>query len=87
MVTATVLGFRVGLCVCRAEGGKGATTFIISHRLTTLSEADRIIVLQNGRVAQTGTHEELIHQDGLYRRIYLIQSALEEELNDAEESA
>ena len=43
--------------------------------------------MQNGRVAQTGTHEELIHQDGLYRRIYLIQSALEEELNATEESA
>ena len=78
---------REALRESRAEGGKGATTFIISHRLTTLSEADRIIVLQNGRVAQTGTHEELIHQDGLYRRIYLIQSALEEELNAAEESA
>ena len=85
--TETDKAIREALRESRAEGGKGATTFIISHRLTTLSEADRIIVLQNGRVAQTGTHEELIHQDGLYRRIYLIQSALEEELNAAEESA
>ncbi len=85
--TETDKAIREALRESRAEGEKGATTFIISHRLTTLSEADKIIVLQNGRVAQTGTHEELIHQDGLYRRIYLIQSALEEELNAAEESA
>ena len=85
--TETDKAIREALRESRAEGGKGATTFIISHRLTTLSEADKIIVLQNGRVAQTGTHEELIRQDGLYRRIYLIQSALEEELNAAEESA
>ena len=57
------------------------TTFIISHRLTTLAEADFIIVLEDGRVAQQGTHDELIHQKGLYQRIYQIQSALEEELD------
>ncbi len=57
-----------------------ATTFIISHRLTTLSQADLILVLQNGRVAQQGTHDELIGQDGLYRRVWRIQSQLEEEL-------
>lgn len=59
---------------------KHATTFIISHRLTTLSQADLILVLQNGRVAQQGTHDELIAQDGLYRRVWRIQSQLEEEL-------
>ena len=57
-----------------------ATTFIISHRLTTLSQADLILVLQNGRVAQQGTHDELIQQDGLYRRVWRIQSQLEDEL-------
>lgn len=85
--TETDKAIREALRESRAEGEKGATTFIISHRLTTLSEADKIIVLQNGRVAQMGTHDELIHEDGLYRRIYLIQSALEEELNAAEEGA
>lgn len=85
--TETDKAIREALRESRAEGEKGATTFIISHRLTTLSEADRIIVLQNGRVAQMGTHDELIHEDGLYRRIYLIQSALEEELNAAETDA
>jgi ATP-binding cassette subfamily B protein len=59
---------------------KHATTFIISHRLTTLSQADLILVLQNGRIAQQGTHSELIAQDGLYRRVWRIQSQLEEEL-------
>lgn len=85
--TETDKAIREALRESRAEGEKGATTFIISHRLTTLSEADKIIVLQNGRVAQMGTHDELIHEDGLYRRIYLIQSALEEELNAAETDA
>ena len=64
------------------EKKQGMTTFIISHRLTTLAEADFIIVLEDGRVAQQGTHDELIHQKGLYQRIYQIQSALEEELDE-----
>lgn len=51
-----------------------ATTFIISHRMTTLSKADRIIVLDKGRVADCGTHEELISHDGIYRNIYIAQT-------------
>lgn len=67
------------------EKRKGMTTFIISHRLTTLAEADFIVVLEDGRVAQQGTHDQLIRQEGLYRRIYQIQSTLEDELTmDAE---
>jgi ATP-binding cassette subfamily B protein len=58
-----------------------ATTIIISHRITTLSEADHILVLDQGRIADQGTHEELCARPGLYQRIYQIQSALEEELN------
>jgi ATP-binding cassette subfamily B protein len=57
-----------------------ATTIIISHRITTLSEADHILVLDQGRIADQGTHEELCARPGLYQRIYQIQSALEEEL-------
>lgn len=57
------------------------TTFIISHRITTLSQADLILVLDNGRIVQSGTHKELISQPGLYKRIYDIQSSLETELN------
>jgi ATP-binding cassette subfamily B protein len=57
-----------------------ATTFIISHRLTTLSEADIILVLEHGELVQIGSHDELLSQEGLYRRIWMIQNSLEEEL-------
>lgn len=59
---------------------ENTTTFIISHRISTLSEADIILVLDEGELVQTGTHEELIAQQGLYRRIWDIQNSLEEEL-------
>ena len=50
-----------------------ATTILISHRITTLMQADRILVLDNGRVADLGTHEVLIARPGIYRDIYGIQ--------------
>ena len=56
------------------------TTFIISHRLSTLAEADVILVLDNGELVQKGTHLQLIEQEGLYKRIWAIQTSLEEEL-------
>ena len=56
------------------------TTFIISHRITTLCEADKILVLEHGRLVQQGTHAELVAREGLYRRIARIQNALEEDL-------
>ncbi|PKM40397.1 MAG: ABC transporter ATP-binding protein [Firmicutes bacterium HGW-Firmicutes-9] len=51
-------------------------TFLISHRITTLREADMILVLEEGRITQQGTHAELIRQAGLYRRIAEIQDAI-----------
>ncbi|MCH2160928.1 MAG: ABC transporter ATP-binding protein/permease [Phycisphaerales bacterium] len=51
------------------------TTVIIAHRLSTLKEADRILVLEDGRIAQEGTHESLKDKPGLYRRLWEIQSA------------
>ena len=62
---------------------QGVTTLIISHRITTLSQADMILVLEDGRITQQGTHEQLCRVPGLYQRINGIQSALEEELNEA----
>ena len=59
---------------------QGVTTLIISHRVTTLMEADRIFVLKDGRVAEEGTHEELMAlEGGIYRRTFEIQSAAVEE--------
>ena len=62
---------------------KDVTTLIISHRVTTLSQADLILVLENGQITQQGAHAELCSQPGLYQRINSIQNALEEELTQA----
>ena len=47
---------------------------LISHRISTLMDADRIIVLEDGRITAEGTHEELLKKSELYRSIYEIQS-------------
>ncbi|OHB17779.1 MAG: hypothetical protein A2734_02885 [Parcubacteria group bacterium RIFCSPHIGHO2_01_FULL_40_30] len=53
---------------------EGKTTFIIAHRLSTVRKADKIIVLEKGRVAETGKHEELIQKEGgIYRKLYELQ--------------
>jgi ATP-binding cassette subfamily B protein len=58
----------------------GRTTFIIAHRIQTVMAADMIVVLDKGRVVQMGTHSELLDEPGLYRRIYDLQSQIEDEL-------
>jgi ATP-binding cassette subfamily B protein len=60
----------------------GRTTFIIAHRIQTVMRADLILVLEKGRVVQCGTHEELIDEQGTYRRIFRLQSQIEEELEE-----
>ncbi len=54
---------------------QGRTTFIIAHRLSTIRRADRVLVVQAGTIVETGTHRELIEQDGLYARFHRIQGA------------
>jgi ATP-binding cassette subfamily B protein len=57
-----------------------ATTFLISHRITSLAGADLILVLDHGKIVQSGTHEELMKVDGPYARIWDIQNTLEAEI-------
>ncbi len=56
----------------------GRTTLVIAHRLSTVRNADRIVVMSEGRIVETGTHASLLKQGGLYRRLYEMQFAQEE---------
>ena len=82
--TETDRAIREALKEGRSLSGRVPTTFIISHRLTTLADADLILVLEDGRITQQGTHEQLIRQEGLYQKVYRIQAALEDELRNEE---
>lgn len=65
-----------------AENKSDATTFIISQRITTLMDADRIFVIENGGLSDAGTHEELLGRGGLYKRIWEIQAMLEQDFEE-----
>jgi len=54
---------------------RNRTTFVIAHRLSTVMSADRIVVLEGGRIVQQGCHDELVAADGYYKRIYRMQFA------------
>lgn len=58
-----------------------STTIIISHRISTVAEADMIYVIDKGKIIQRGRHEDLIHEEGLYKRVYTIQSSFEDSLD------
>jgi ATP-binding cassette subfamily B protein len=53
------------------------TVFLITHRITTAQEADKIIVLDKGKIVEMGTHEELLNQDGIYNELWDIQTNVE----------
>jgi ATP-binding cassette subfamily B protein len=59
---------------------QGRTTFIIAHRIQSVMAADLILILEGGRITGRGAHEELLAQDGLYRRIYDLQARIEVEV-------
>ena len=56
------------------ENTSDATVILIAHRITTLQHADEIFVLEDGRVAEHGSHEELLEQNGIYRHVYELQT-------------
>lgn len=59
---------------------EGRTSFVVAHRLSTIAEADRIMVIEDGMIAESGAHEELLAKNGIYRKLYDVQfSALAEE--------
>jgi len=59
---------------------KQRTTFIIAHRIQSITNADLILVMDNGKIVQRGKHAELLDQEGMYRQIFNIQTRIEDEL-------
>jgi ATP-binding cassette subfamily B protein len=58
---------------------RNRTSFVIAHRLSTIKRADRILVIDDGRIVETGTHAELLHARGHYYRLYTRQFVQERE--------
>ncbi|MGH3855282.1 MAG: ABC transporter ATP-binding protein, partial [Pseudonocardiaceae bacterium] len=67
--SATELDIRRGL----ARLSSGRTTLVVAHRLSTIRDADRVLVLEEGDVVESGTHDELVSTGGLYSSLYSAQ--------------
>jgi ATP-binding cassette, subfamily B, multidrug efflux pump len=65
-----------------AKMREGRTTIAIAHRLSTIQDADQIIVLHHGEIIERGTHQELLAQQGLYHKMYLLQNGSVERVED-----
>jgi ATP-binding cassette subfamily B protein len=65
-----------------AEVMRGRTTFVVASRLRTVKNADQILVLDDGRIVERGTHEELLARGGMYRRLYDLQLREQEEYEE-----
>ena len=71
--------YRVSFNALMKPVSKAKTTFIISHRVSSAKNADKIIVLEDGEIAQQGTHNQLLAQEGYYKNLYE-QQLLEKEM-------
>lgn len=63
---------------------RGRTSFVIAHRLSTIRDADQVVFIQDGRIAERGTHSELLAEQGLYHDLYMSQFRSEEEAEPVE---
>ncbi|MBN1699724.1 MAG: ABC transporter ATP-binding protein [Spirochaetales bacterium] len=68
----TITARRIDTALAKLAAGR--TCFVIAHRIQTLMRADRILVLSKGRIVQSGTHDELVAAEGLYKRFYRMQN-------------
>jgi ABC-type transport system involved in Fe-S cluster assembly fused permease/ATPase subunit len=66
------------------EVARGRTTLVIAHRLSTIVDSDRILVLHHGRIAESGTHDQLLSLGGLYSQLWSIQTRLPDDASEAE---
>jgi ATP-binding cassette subfamily B protein len=64
---------EASICAALERLTENRTTLVVAHRLSTIQRADRILVLDEGRIAEQGTHEELIAASSLYRELYVLQ--------------
>lgn len=78
----SALDTKTDYLIRKTLANKGQTKIIITHRITTAKEADKILVLNNGEIEAFSTHKELVNKPGLYQELWKIQGDLETEFND-----